>query len=121
MKIKSIKPFKKEGYPDFWFFTDKKKGFENQMLLFGFSEILTDLVNTHIKGDVQDFHLLMSEEEFPGYQSVLNGEATPTGPWYVYKSINGEMIGTSIKDWLSKYFDKNPDEIFLRVENRVKW
>lgn len=124
MAIKSFKPYKKEGSPAFWFFDDKRKGFKEEPFLLGFSDVLNDLVLEFIKEDVNDFHLLISDSEFPGQSAhgTMVHVKDDGGSCYKFASPNLQTQICVISNFSYKYFAKAiPETLYLRVERTVKW
>lgn len=131
-KMKSFKPYNKFGeepnefISSFWYFDDKRKGFNEEPFLLGMSELLTDLVAYYIKEEVENFHLLISEEDFPGSQGKLN-YIQEYGSYNFYGwNCEGcdstlEPKTVSLENFIEKYFSGRPETLYLRVERTVKW
>lgn len=128
MGMKSFKPHRNStdtSDDHFWYFTDKRKGFDNKSFNYGFSEMLNVLVKEFIKEDVSDFHLLISDVEIPGQTA----HATMTYDGLADRYIcNLEVDDPADKAMLAqfddiqeKYFKVHADKLFVRVERTVKW
>lgn len=119
-KMKSFKPYRKlEESATFWYFDDKRKGFDGEPFLNELSELLNDMVSTFLKGNGNDIHLLISNEEFPGSQISLVLDEKSC--YYIFIGDHLQSRRVSLNNFQEKYFGEAPDKVWMRVENRVQW
>jgi len=112
--INFIVPYRYEGM---WVFDDPRVGLDKEPFVSGADEMI-DVLVADIPNADKGFRMLFSATPFPGHTVKLEWRREEHGGnWYF--SPKFEMEG-----WLCpalfKYFDKAPNEIYVKAEPRSK-
>jgi hypothetical protein len=105
-----ISPYRHNGT---WVFDDEKHDLVREPFIAG-ADILIDRAVVDIPNAAEGFNLVFSAGSFPDYRFRLERrEAEFDGNWYYLEEFDAE-------GWLCPallhYFEKAPDEIFVKVE-----
>jgi Family of unknown function (DUF6717) len=110
--IAVIAPYKYEGM---WVFDDARVGLTREPFVAGIDTMIDRLIAS-IPGAEKGFRLLFSATPFPGFTVKLEWRREEYGGnWYYSRQFDME-------GWLCpalfKYFDKAPQELYVRAEPR---
>ena len=112
--INLIVPYRHEGM---WVFDDARVGLNQEPFVSG-ADTMIDVLVADIPNAQKGFKLLFSATPFPGHQVKLEwAREESSGNWYASPQLKME-------GWLCpalfKYFEKAPQEIYVKAEQRIE-
>ena len=110
--LRVIHPYQHAGM---WVFDDETVGLVKEPFISGADVIISKMVHD-LPGAVQGFHLIFSDNPFPGYQiELVRRESEFGGVWYFCRML-------ALQGWLCpalfKYFPTAPDALYVQFQAR---
>ena len=108
-----VSPYRYDGQ---WVFDDPHVGLHREPFVSGIDTIIDHLVKD-IPNAEEGFRMLFSAGPFPGYMArIIRQREEYGGNWYLWPE-------QGVEGWLCpalfKYFEQAPDNIYVRVEEKV--